>query len=126
MADLGDRRRRSGWRQVLGMALCMMSAAVPTRVFAGANFETGNGLLALCDANDNYGMAMCRGYIIGISDALNGNPVDEWKACIPVGGVIASQTQDIVIKWLRANPEKRHFAAPGLVAYALSQAFPCP
>jgi len=64
-------------------------------------------------------------YIVGIADALEGNVIDGWRACIPQS-VTQGQAKDVALKWLRAHPEKRHFAAAGLVAYALSDAFPCP
>ena len=47
MADVIDRRRRSGWGLVLGLALCVVGAAVPTR--ADADYKNGNDLFAHCD-----------------------------------------------------------------------------
>ena len=124
MADMIDRRRRSGWRLALGMVLCVVGAAVPTRGFA--SFQNGNTLWADCNgkADDWFIKGYCAGYISSISDALDGNAIDGYRACLP-NGVTIGQVQDVVVKWLRAHPEKRHFQAAGLVAQALEDAFPC-
>ena len=37
----------------------------------------------------------------------------------------AGQVEKAVVRWLRNNPSILHYAADGLVAKALSDAFPC-
>jgi hypothetical protein len=41
-------------------------------------------------------------------------------------GVTTQQTQDIVIRYLEAQPEVRHKLAVILIHQAATQAFPCP
>jgi hypothetical protein len=66
----------------------------------------------------------CLGYIDGVADALDKNIINGYKACVP-DGVTAGQLQDVVVQYLRLNPADRHFLAFGLVADAISKAFPC-
>jgi len=47
-----------------------------------------------------------------------------WKACVPKN-VTISQTKDVVTRWLANNPERRHYSADSLVAWALAEGFPC-
>ena len=44
--------------------------------------------------------------------------------CLP-NGVIVSQLERIVVKYLEARPEELHMAASGLVVLAYMEAFPC-
>jgi hypothetical protein len=78
-------------------------------VFAGA--RTGNELFSDCnDKNPTFNAGFCDGYINGL--------LDEWfeaKIFCPATGVTLGQTKDMVIKYLRTNPELRHLSAPYLV-----------
>lgn len=125
MADLIDRRRGTGWRLVLGLTLCVVGAAVPTRGFGASHFQSGNSLLAYHDSKNLSEQGIALGYIVGISDVLEGHAINGWRACSPANGVTQGQVRDVVVQWLRAHPEKRHFGADGLVAEALQTAFPC-
>ena len=124
MADLIYRWRRTGLRLVLGLALCVVCAALPTRGFAV--FMNGNQLLADCDSKDDefYLKGYCMAYIAGIADALGGNAINGYRACIPLRAT-QGQVRDVVVQYLRARPDIRHLAAPGLVAEPLQTAFPC-
>ena len=109
----------------------VVSVAVVTSALVGAtahadSFYSGNRLLEKCQADESdVAWGLCTGYIVGISDVLGAdNAVNGYRACQPHDG-ITSQFRDVVVKWLEANPQKRHFAATGLVAEALSKAFPC-
>lgn len=87
-----------------------------------ATFEVGNALLQDCIQEQHL---FCLGYIVAISDVLmNGNSVNGYKACEPMD-VTAGQLKDIVVQYLRLNPAERHLGASGLVADAISKAFPC-
>lgn len=104
---------------VTGLALCLFSQA---HAFAG--FYSGNEIYAKCTDNDTFYRGQCLSYIAGISDAMDENNVDGFTACIP-GGVTAGQLKDLVTQWLFSHANKRHYAASGLVAHALSDNYPC-
>lgn len=93
------------------------------------SFVNGNGLLEMCtvdreDALYFQKVARCSGYVAGIADALANNPVNRYRACLPKQATVG-QITDVVKLQLERHPELRHMAAAGLVAEALSIAFPC-
>ena len=93
---------------------------------AEAGFMDGNKLLTRCrNETDVYDQAYCLAYIVAITDTLWGeNAVQGYRAC-PLGSLVQGRALDIVVSWLEAHPQHRHFSANGLVAAALSEAFPC-
>ncbi len=90
---------------------------------AGAGFESGTTLLQKCEGNQAE-KAACSGYILAIADVLAEGPHFGWRACAP-GDARAGQVEKAAVRWLRNNPLILHYAADGLVAKALSDAFPC-
>ncbi len=104
----------------------MVLVAVPYVPVAKAGFVNGNTLLARCrNKFDVYDQAYCVAYIVAITDTLLGkNAVQGHRAC-PPGGIVQGQAFDIAVSWLEAHPQHRQFSANGLVAAALSEAFPC-
>jgi hypothetical protein len=87
-----------------------------------ANFLNGSDLLEKCNTQLDI---VCIGYINAVAYAMNdGNAVNGFKACIPLG-VTAQQIKDVAVQYLTKNPAIRNYAAAGLVAAALSEAFPC-
>jgi len=97
------------------------------------NYFNGNRLLEKCEAYiNNTDIAegnVCAGYISGISDLhetlVNWKILKQEKGwCKPVD-VYNSQLVRIVTKFLQENPEHLHKGASGMVATALSEAFPC-
>lgn len=106
------------------VVVALMSGASPSS-YAAVTFETGNTIFQNCQEPDGaFLKIVCGAYIIGIADALDGNSIDLWTACLPEH-VLRGQVIDIAVEWLRAHPEARHFQAAGLVARALSEAYPC-
>ena len=103
----------------------MLFMGSPAR--AGESFFTGNTLLSLCNDNgSDVNWGRCSGYVEGISDSFSGGGnISGWKACLS-GNITSDQIRDIVVRFLVNHPEKRHYAASGLVAAALEEAFPCP
>jgi hypothetical protein len=47
-------------------------------------------------------------------------------AVCPPAGVVIDQPTDIVLKYIDADPETRHYTAPTLIGIVLIDAFPCP
>ena len=88
-------------------------------------YTFGNNLLTDCrNKTSGFDVGVCKGYIIAIADVLNNNTVSGHRACLPEN-VTKGQVIDIVVPWLEAHPQHRHFTANSLVALALSEAFPC-
>lgn len=107
----------------------LVAASFPT--VSHASFKDGNKLLSECEAGDaprpdNLSWGACMGYIIGAADALGfWSAVTTGASCLPPTSQ-AGQVKDIVVKYLRDNPAKRHFNAHVLIYGALKDAFGCP
>jgi len=102
-----------------------MAALWSGQAAATGYFEDGNTLLKVCTSTNTTDRSYCNGYVGGIVDSITEvGSMSGRKACLPAG-VMSSQARDVVIQWLQRNPQVRHFTAPGLVAKALSEAFPC-
>ena len=118
-------------RKLFFLPVLLLSLFVGVASTSEAAFYDGNKLLSQCrptanDENRVYKLMACVSYIAGVSDA-GGEPQNDvlgYRFCNPLS-VTTGQEVDIVVKWLRANPEQRHYVAAGLVAKALSKAFPC-
>jgi hypothetical protein len=89
--------------------------------FAAASFKSGNELLQECTEPP---VSLCFGYIEAVTDALVRNSLNGYEACVPQE-VTVGQLQNIVVQYLRQDPRDRHLGAIGLVAHAISNAFPC-
>jgi hypothetical protein len=92
-------------------------------------FYSGNQLLAVCDGVSPVEKGICVGFISGVADTLagvseNGGKLLGWRACQPPAAT-SGQTRDVVIRFLRAHPEKRHLTAASLTVWALAEAWPC-
>jgi Rap1a immunity proteins len=91
----------------------------------GVFYFNGNELWDFCRVDSpNLG---CVNYVSAIADAMTADHegVMGWHACFRLN-TTRGQIADVVKLWLQKHPEKRDLAAPGLVAQALAQAFPCP
>ena len=93
----------------------------------------GTKLLRWCgDSAVDYWTGYCFGYLTGVvhatqtveGEVVRAIPSVRPSWCIP-SGVENEQTRLIVVKWLKANPEKLHGDADILVQHALVDAFPC-
>jgi len=96
---------------------------LPLYVASQHGFYDGNQLWNQCNnIPASYAYMVCVGYIVGVADVLvneNSNNV-----CLPSNATQA-QVADVVTKYLRDYPERRHFLAYSTVAVALADAFPC-
>jgi hypothetical protein len=94
-------------------------------------FRTGDQLYQGCEKGEskteNVAYGECYGYVKGMFDAMTSSEgkLLGFTMCSP-GGVSGRQVRDIVFAWLKKNPQHRHYPAPGLVAAALEEAWPCP
>jgi Rap1a immunity proteins len=99
---------------------------------ANANFLSGNDLFRSCstekDSNVYYQeQARCYAYILGSYDTLDlfGRVEGTSPLVCSPNGLVANQVVDIVVAYLKNNPETRHWGASDIVMMALSKSFPC-
>jgi hypothetical protein len=104
----------------------MAAAVVLACLSASVRADTpGNELLDYCTSQDASERGYCYGYVNAIAEAerrpagFNG-----WYNCLPAEST-RKQLVDVVKRWLDQHPEQRHYSAAGLIAQALSEAFPC-
>src|SRR5262245_48367472 len=87
---------------------------------------TGNTLHEWCSSRTQSEREWCGAYVNAIADVLvDDNAINGYRACI-ADGVTIGQATDVVTKYLVEHPEDRHLTAPGMVAEAFREAFPCP
>jgi hypothetical protein len=86
---------------------------------ASAATLDANQLLELCTGQN----PICTGYVMGVADAKDRDQ-HGISFCIP-NGVSRAQLQDVVVNFLRKNPQ-RSFPAALLVSAAFAEAFACP
>jgi Rap1a immunity proteins len=96
------------------------------------DIRNGNGLLEACGSDEGgLDSGLCVGYIEGATDGLDvANDVLERRYgvprpfCVPAGATVG-QRHDIVVKYLKDNPDKRHNESALLIGLALHEAWPC-
>jgi hypothetical protein len=102
--------------------LAFLLAVGPTQAFAAEDtvsyFKDGNALLSDCESNDAFSAGACLGYVTGAHDGLGPRLV-----LVPENAT-AGQIKDVVVKYLRDNPESRNLPAGVLVMLALVKAWP--
>ncbi len=86
---------------------------------ASADYFTGNDIMDSWSNKYHESNTMVRGYFAGVQDSYNGE-----YFCVD-SNVKMSQAAEIIIKYLKDNPEKWHNAGKNLVIQALGKAFPC-
>ena len=118
-------------------------AALPSVAQVGANL-TGNEIYEACNSADDLAkQGFCVGYIDGVVEGMRwGAAVPLIRAgtakgevdslasmflgfCIPEGATLG-QYRDVMVGYLRRNPQDRHNSARLLMQLALSEAFRCP
>jgi hypothetical protein len=100
------------------------AADVPTRI-------TANDLNLLCQSLvDKARVAMtrgdgfCLGYIVAIVDSMAGGAeIGGFKFCPPLAS--PSDMANAFRRSMSTHPEMLTYGAPGAVAFALSEAYPC-
>ncbi len=90
---------------------------------ADAGFYSGNDLKEKLEVNSTatggYAGGVGLGYVIGVLDVYDGFGTCPDK-------VQAGQVAQVVLKYLRENPEKLHLSADTLTLAAIGKAWPCP
>jgi len=92
-----------------------------------AIYTSGNELLDSCTSVETHNQFECSGYVRAIADAFEifGYISPENAiTCIPTR-VTVGQLRDVAVRYLRSNPERRHFGAAFLLHRAFGEAWPC-
>ena len=91
----------------------------------------GNDLLALCESKSEMNKKSCFFYIEGVLDglatmqmALEYQKSIKGPICIPEK-VEPLQLHDVVVQYLKKNPQERHKPATLLGFLAIDDAYPC-
>jgi hypothetical protein len=94
-------------------------------------YITGDRLIATCSSRSEGDNALCLGYILGVTDAMQASKASGralifgWRACLPPE-TTSQGLRDVAVHFLIAHPGVRQSSASGLVAKALSEAYSCP
>src|SRR5258708_5051567 len=107
---------------LLGLIALTLAAAPPAA--RAEYFETGRDLYTKCKATGSAAQGFCFGFIIGIADVMEDNPLDGRSACIPKEATV-QQVTEVVIRFLENNPDIRDFTGESLTVQALSEKYPC-
>ena len=67
---------------------------------------------------------LCDAYLDGFTDAIRASGQDHALACIPQT-VTGTELRDVVVRWLRGNPEAQHETGEKVAHLALQKAYPC-
>ena len=109
---------------MLALVMFAVAAAAPSHA---NSFMTGNELYTRCQSTLRENIDICSAYIGGVVDGQNvitSTLSINGVFCEPEG-VTVQQLMDVVARWLRQHPEKRHYTAASLTLEALDDAFPC-
>ena len=88
-------------------------------------FYNGTKLYNLCRAENAIDEALCKGYILGVQDAIySGHLSDHFSICLPEG-VEPDQIRLMLVRFIENNPDIMNFAAEGLVAKTLETFYSC-
>ena len=106
------------------VALFILAMSMPAEAI------TGNKLLEDCEKSEDQSLparfqhgAFCAGYVTGVTDGLFHLDYEN-RFCLPKG-VTHGQTQKVVVKYLRENPQRLHEHYVPIILSALKEAFPC-
>ncbi len=112
---------------ILGVLTIISLALIATDTRAG--WINGNELYKKCtvkESSELYFMdsSYCLGYIMAVTEVYLSSGKFYKISCIP-GEVDPGQLKDILVKYLRDHPEKRHLSGYALIMESQVAAFPC-
>jgi hypothetical protein len=99
-------------------------------------WESGNAFVTICgvDADKTFeeqttaelhSTSSCLPYVRGLNDGIEVATIEGIPPFCPPDGVTNGQGEKILVKFIRDNPDKAHFATSVLYLYAMKKAFPC-
>ena len=115
-------------KHLLLAASVVLALLVPHAAVAG--MVTGKELLDIChplpvDPVFRLKVAECRGYVVAIADSSSCNHKNLEFKSNTANSKSQRELVDNVVAWLRTHPATLTYQADGLVAAALSDAYPC-
>lgn len=96
----------------------ILASSLAAGSIAHAEYWSGNDLHNKMNGNGTD-KAIALGYVAGVSDTGQGV-----LHCSP-NNVTLGQTQDVVAKYLRDNPQDRHNSADAIITHVLKSIWPC-
>jgi len=81
----------------------------------------GTTLMTACTGKS---VTACDAYVDGFSDAIEAGGKDHALACIPKAAT-GTELRDVLIKFLKDNPQDQHLKAGTLATRAFAKAYPC-
>ncbi len=83
----------------------------------------GTTLLKACTGTGTAVQA-CDAYVDGFGDAIEAGGKANALACIPVAAT-GTELRDVLVKFLKENPQDQHLKAADLAKRAFAKAYPC-
>lgn len=119
------------FRMKTWVAMATVAIVLEQAGSAVAGYVTGAELRDTCrpqtvDPVYRLKVAECRGYVLGIADSFDCARPLRQPAWNSQSAVSQEDLVNTVLVWLDRHPQSLAFQADGLVAAALSEAFPCP
>ena len=99
--------------------MVVLALLISTLGGAHGYFDDGNALLKLCSGPETR--LVCMGQITGHYDMM----IAVGFRCPDARGVEKGQVRDVVLKYLRDHPAKRHQPSASLTIAAMTDAFNC-
>jgi len=135
LASTGEMSSPAGQCAAIVGVIGALVAWTPAEAERIGAWMDGNQLYSDCVAAEHAATeyTRCAGYVMGIMDAAaaeenssnSSGQIAGFRWCVPED-LRLGQMVDVVAKFLHDHPERRYYAAAGLVAHALATAWPCP
>lgn len=81
----------------------------------------GTTLLIACTGTH---FEACDAYLDGFTDAILQEGKANAVACVPLAAT-GTELRDVVVKWLKTNPQSQHERGAAIAKQALAKAYPC-
>jgi hypothetical protein len=114
-------------RSTVLLALVAFLGTHPASAQGPYGMRTGNDVLSVCTGSHTNEQLMCVSWFAGLAAGIQSVLVltGSRRLCLPENSNVG-QYRDVVLAYLRTNPERRHLLAGPLAVVALMRAFPCP
>lgn len=112
-------------RFIAKLAVAALAAMLVTTAQAAGEFKTGNEVKAGLegwvrdDSTETVRDAVAFGYVIGVHDALSGSVICSGD------NITQGQVVQVVLKYMRNNPEVLDQSADRVITAALKTVWPC-
>jgi len=113
----------------IGLAVVLSLWTARGDALAQVSIPGAEGILALCDSEDQRSQSFCAGYLSGIIHflALTPSRLAPRGLCLPpnAGDITIRRIYDLVVEEIRTQPDSAKLSAIQAVAIAMSKAYPC-